>query len=414
MEATWKNRVQLGGCVLIGVGFVYQNATPLFLSLGSLLLGTSALLPPYRFKATLVPILIALIWTGTLLSGIWSENTPVWQSIITRQLALLLIPLGYLSGWTLSRKQQEGVHLFWMSLAGVFALFSLLRYFLHTDAINAALLESGAVPIWDGVSWPWKLTPLNSSQFEERGVSHIYFSVLQAFAVLYGALYGYRNKKPVYLVLALLHLVTLHWFLARTGLIAFYGACSLVFVYGLWHSRQRLRLGLLALVVLSLPILSWFGFESVRNKVKNSLSDLEAVESGTNINHRSLAMRLEAWKTAGELIRENPMGVGAGDMDDRMQERYESNASPLWKENRIPPHNQFLETTLANGYWAGLALVLLFLAQLVRSWKRKDLYGLIAAGIFVPAFCFESMLQTQLGICMFPFLMLLIPFSGAD
>ena len=61
-------------------------------------------------------------------------------------------------------------------------------------------------------------------------------------------------------------------------------------------------------------------------------------------------MRLEAWKTASAAIAQHPLtGVGPGDVNIAMQAQYEAEGSVLWEENRIPPHNQFLENMLASG-----------------------------------------------------------------
>jgi len=87
-----KNKIQLAGLLLLGLGFVYQTATPFFLSVGSITLGVSALIPPYSWKKNALAFVLIALWLFNALSGFWSDNTSVWAQVIMRQLALLLIP----------------------------------------------------------------------------------------------------------------------------------------------------------------------------------------------------------------------------------------------------------------------------------------------------------------------------------
>ncbi|MHB1277167.1 MAG: glycosyltransferase [Bacteroidia bacterium] len=408
MLLTLKNRFQFFGSVLIGIGFVYQEATPFFLSSGCILLFLSAFLPPFLWKKDYWAIGILAIWLFNLVSGSQSENLGNWGTIVFRQLALVFLPVAVWGGLTLSSEQKQKSDRIWIGLSAVFALISLIRYFLHKEAVDLSLLESGAIPIWDGVSWPWKLDPLNSSKFVQDGISHIYFSLIQALAILVCWNYWKISKKRIWLVFGIFHLLTIHWFLARTGLLALYFAAGLLFFYYLFTGPNKKWLIVLAVVGLLLPLTSYFAFDAVRNKVQNSLEDIEAVKGERSINHRSFAMRVEAWKTAWMLIKKHPLGVGAGDVDAAMAQQYEANHTMLWPENRIPPHNQYLETALASGILASLLLLGLLLGGIWSSWRARNSLMLGIFSCLLIALCFESILQTQLGIAIFPFALLFL------
>ncbi len=408
MVLTLKNRFQFFGSVLIGIGFVYQEATPFFLSVGCILLFLSAFFPPVSWKKNYLALAILLIWVFNFLSGIQSQDLDGWGTILVRQLALVFLPVAVLGGITLVPEQKVKVDRVWIGLSAVFALVSLVRYFIHKEAIDLSLLESGAIPIWDGVSWPWKLDAINSSKFVQGGVSHIYFSLIQALAILVCWRYWQNSKKVIWLVPGLIHLLTIHWFLARTGILALYFAVGVLFVYSLFTRPNKKWLILVAVVALLLPLFSYFAFDAVRNKVQNSLEDLEAVNGERSINHRSFAMRIEAWKTAGKIIKKHPMGVGAGDVQDAMDEQYEADHTMLWPENRIPPHNQYLETALASGILAALLLLALLLGGIWSSWRARNTLMLGIFSCLLMALCFESILQTQLGIAIFPFAILFL------
>ncbi|HCS21135.1 MAG TPA: hypothetical protein DIW47_11355 [Bacteroidetes bacterium] len=412
MLLTLKNRFQFFGSVLIGIGFVYQEATPFFLSVGCILLFLSAFFPPLAWKKNYWALAILLLWFLNVLSGFQSENLGNWGNIVVRQLALVFLPIAVLGGIVLSSDQKLKIDKLWIGLSAVFALVSLMRYFIHKELIDLSLLESGAIPIWDGISLPWKLDPLDSSKFVQGGVSHIYFSLIQALAILVCLNYWQNTKKMIWLFLGAFHLLTIHWFLARTGLLALYFAGGVLFLYSLFTRPNKKWLFFIAVLGLLLPVSSYFAFDAVRNKVQNSFEDIEAVKGERSINHRSFAMRIEAWKTAWMLIKKHPLGVGAGDVDTAMATQYEANHTLLWPENRIPPHNQYLETALASGIPAALLLLGLLFGGMWNSWRSRNTLMLGIFSSLLMALCFESILQTQLGIAIFPFAILFLNATG--
>lgn len=408
MLLTLKNNFQFIGLLLIGIGLVYQEATPFFLSVGAILLFLSAFFPPLEWKRNYWALAIILLWLFTLISGLRSDNLAMWGNIVVRQLALVFLPVAMIGGIRLTAVRKVKIDLVWTGMAAFFALVSLARYLIHKEAVDLALLESGAIPIWDGVSWPWKLDALGSSKFVQGGVNHIYFSLIQALAILTCWHYWQQTKKAIWLLLGFVHLISIHWFLARTGLLALYFAVGVVFIYFLFKNGNKKWMIGLILAGLLLPLASYFAFDAVRNKVQNSLEDLEAINGERSINHRSFAMRIEAWKTASALIKKYPLGVGAGDVKEAMDQQYESDRTMLWPENRIPPHNQYLETALASGIAAALLLNGLLISGMWHSWRKNNVLMLAVFSCLFMALCFESILQTQLGLCIFPFAILFL------
>ena len=316
--------------------------------------------------------------------------------------------LAVLGGINLKPTQWKNVHLSWVGISALFAVISLFRYLLHKEAIDLSLIESGAIPIWDGVSVPWKLSAISSSKFDNSGVNHIYFSIIQAAALLFCGFAWHASRKAIWLILGIIHVICIHWFLARTGILALYFAGALLFFKFCLQSANRKWMILLGIGFLLLPLISYFSFNAVQNKVKNSVADLQAISGQRSINHRSLAMRVEAWKTASHIIQKNPFGVGIGDVDQAMAKQYEEDRTRLWMENRIPPHNQYLETAVGSGILPALLLISLLIAGIIQFWRKNELLRMSLFACFLIALCFESILQTQLGICLFPFILLFV------
>ncbi len=396
----------LSGNLLIAAGFVWHQVSPALLSVGTVAVGLGFLGQWTQFERHPLHISLAALWLLGLISGVYTMHGEQWWSITLRQLALFLLPLGYSFGRTINPKQKRLIALVFLLNLSAFAVLSLLRYLLHKSAVDYALTQSGAVPIWDGASWPWKLTAINSSQFAESGINHIYFSVLQALSIPLAWSFWRKERKGLWLVLLAINLLTMHIFLARTGVMALYGGLFILAIQAWRKGQLKINRSILIAAAI-LPFVLYFGLRSVRNKVDNSVADMQSIGQGADINHRSLAMRLEAWKTASCVIFTSPViGVSTGDVHYFMQKCYTRNKTSLYPENRIPPHNQYLETTAGLGL---LGLVTLFFI----GWyayrhfaSRKDKTAWLSTLILAIAFVFESMLQTQVGVCLFPFFLL--------
>lgn len=394
------------GNLLLATGFVWHQATPALLSLGTIFVALSFLGAYRDFEYPKLHVSIAALWLLCLISGFYAMDTKNWWNVCSRQLALILIPLGYCFGKGISPRDKRWFAFMFLGNLSLFSFITLIRYLIHKTEIDLSLIESGAIPIWDGTSWPWKLHAINSSQFAESGINHIYFSVLQAISIPLAYVQWKKEKKWYWILFLLINLISMHWFLARTGLLAFYGAAGVLFLRS-WK-KSEIKISWKWLIVAGLiPFIAYFTLSAVRNKVDNSITDIQMIGQGDDINHRSFAMRIEAWKTAIDVILSSPVvGVSSGDIAYRMNEAYIANDSPLWEENRIPPHNQYLETTASYGILGLLCISLIFYYAYRQFNRYKNRSALFTLLIFGFAFLFESMLQTQVGVCMFPFFLL--------
>lgn len=122
-----------------------------------------------------------------------------------------------------------------------------------------------------------------------------------------------------------------------------------------------------------------------------------------NPNGHSVVQRILFTKAGIALFNDNWLfGVGTGDGPNAFQSYYESINSPLYKENRLRSHNQFL-TLLINLGVVGFALSLLSLvyplfALTINAPIFKVFLGLVLISFFV-----DDTLETQAGVCFFVF-----------
>lgn len=122
-----------------------------------------------------------------------------------------------------------------------------------------------------------------------------------------------------------------------------------------------------------------------------------------DINGHSLTMRLEFWKTALNIIKQNPwFGVGTGDVVNAFKKQYEKGNTRLQKEWQLRSHNQYLETTVALGI-TGLLLFIIYLFAPFFSKKKLSVFFIFFLLIELLSFVNEDTLETQAGLtfCVF-------------
>jgi hypothetical protein len=141
---------------------------------------------------------------------------------------------------------------------------------------------------------------------------------------------------------------------------------------------------------------------SINNRIHQIIWEIYNYKMGNNPNGHSLTMRLEFWKAALGIIKENIFtGVGTGDVNTAFLTQYEKTASPLDAHNRLRAHNQYLEITVAFGILGfGIFIFCLFYPV----WhNRKSLSYFYAAYLIIilMSMLTEDTLETQAGITFF-------------
>ena len=143
---------------------------------------------------------------------------------------------------------------------------------------------------------------------------------------------------------------------------------------------------------------------SLPDRIRQIIWEIDACLKGENPNGHSLTMRLEFWKAAIGIIKENPLlGIGTGDVKTAFDAQYKKMNSPLNPQWRLRAHNQFLEITIALGL-IGLLFFLFSLIYPFLSFGRNIDYFYAAFFIIAVFSMFsEDTLETQAGITFFAF-----------
>ena len=326
-------------------------------------------------------ILLSVWILFVLIDGFRSTDLDAWLTEFALKIPLLIVPL-YVLALDRDSCRIRNIWLMFTIITVAVALISTINYWLHYEAINVLLLQSKHVPIFGNMH-------------------HIYFGIVMSLVVWVCVYYFQKQTyKKLWIACSSLLVFMLHILASRTGLVAFYVSVAVFGVAYIWQSKKY-KLLVVGLVLFgSLPLIAYKISGSFRNKVFNSVEDFHAVSTGEDINYKSLAMRIEAWKTSLHVIEQNGLiGVGSTQIDRVMQKQYRDDKTVLYLENRVGPHNQFLEMTMAYGWLGGLLLICVVGIVIRAFYKDSALLALVS--VFLLSFMLESVLERQQGILVF-------------
>jgi len=144
------------------------------------------------------------------------------------------------------------------------------------------------------------------------------------------------------------------------------------------------------------------GFTSEHSARGGLLSRIEEIRfelhEATDPNNHSLLQRLEYWKTALAVINDHPLiGVGIGDINREMNNKYKETGSLLTPENRHRSHNMYLTTWMGVGV-LGILIMLWGIGYF--GWigyKEHQPMLLAFCAIVFTTMCLEDSFETQAG-----------------
>jgi hypothetical protein len=149
------------------------------------------------------------------------------------------------------------------------------------------------------------------------------------------------------------------------------------------------------------PTIKASSANAMRRRIDKILFEIDVYRNGGNPSGNSVTQRLEFWRTALHVVKQNPViGVGTGDVNDAMQASYTALNSGLIKESRLRAHNQYITLAVAFGL-GGLAWIIIVLGYPIKLGYLRDFRFQAFYVVALLSFLSEDTLETQAGMSFF-------------
>lgn len=388
----WRNRALFCTILLMLAGLFFSRAV---LSVSIILFVWLSLVQkdfPQRLKGFFtLPYLpfLTLLFFIPFVSGLWSSNVEQWSDVVRIKLPLLALPLAFAGSWQFSPKQ-------WWLIAIVFLLFvfggciwGLVDYWQNPSQMHEAYLKAKTIR-----------TPLEND--------HVRYSWLAAVAfILCCLLFSLSKEKTarsLLLLLAFFFVVYLHILSARTGLFSLY---LFLFIYGAWllaKSKNRKWAAGIALLVLVLPLIAFYVLPTFKARLQYHLYDLSFATKSEYLPGSSDGARIMSLKAGWQALKENPLGVGAGDIGAETDKWYNSHVPQVLPTDKFYPSSEWLMYGSFAG-WPGVLLftIIMVLPFLYRT-ARHQLFWIAFHATAAFSFLFDMGLEVQYGVFLYAFI----------
>ena len=137
---------------------------------------------------------------------------------------------------------------------------------------------------------------------------------------------------------------------------------------------------------------------SIKNRLYIVIWQIDYYRKGHSPNGHSLTQRLEFLRCAWEIVKDNPcIGVGTGDLNDKMQEYYKKIDTSLeWKFRRTP-HNQYVTFIVRHGILGYSIIIVAMFFVFYKEKIIKNYFFIVYLIIILLSMINEDTLETQAG-----------------
>jgi hypothetical protein len=342
------------------------------------------------FVKTPFLLLFSLLFFIPFLSGLWSSDIGKWSDVVRIKLPLLAFPLAFAGNWKLSQKQ-------WLYIAATFlamvfggCVWGLLHYAQNTEEVHAGYLRAKTI-----------LTPLEND--------HVRFSWMVSVAailcvLLVQTVQGIKSKALL-IFLLFFFAVYLHILSARTGIVSLY--IFLAF-YAIWHlvrmKNRKLTITLVAFLI-SLPFLAYVTLPTFKARARYILYDFSFVQKGEYLPGSNDGARVMSLKAGWQLVKQNPLGVGAGDIMHEADNWYAVNVPHVLSTDKFYPSSEWL---MYGGFagWVGVILfTMIMLLPFFIKMKQHKIFWIAFNATAAFSFAFDMGLEVQYGIFLYAFIL---------
>lgn len=328
----------------------------------------------------------SLLFFVPLISGLWSSELDKWGDVVRIKAPLLFLPLAFAGNWQFSSTQ-------WQTVAALFLLavfggcmWGLVDYLQNAQQIHEGYTRAKTI-----------LTPLEDD--------HVRFSWLVSAAVILCALLlrqvAQKAFKWLLLLLLLFFVVYLHILSARTGLISLYIFFVLYAGWFLLRGKDRKWAIIFIVLLFILPMLAYFILPTFKARIHYNLYDLSFVQKEQYLPGSSDGARVMSLKAGWQVLQQNPLGVGAGDVMNEADKWYAANVPQVLPTDKFYPSSEWLMYGSFAG-WPGVGLFsfIMLLPFFIRP-KSGQIFWIAFHATAAFSFAFDMGLEVQYGVMLY-------------
>lgn len=142
----------------------------------------------------------------------------------------------------------------------------------------------------------------------------------------------------------------------------------------------------------------------MRKRMDETIFELNQYFRTGDPNGKSIAQRLEYWKTGLHIISKNTIfGVGTGDPQQAYDNAYRETDTMLTEETKLRAHNQFLTIFICFGIVGFIWFLVVLIYPLILRPGKLDFFFIAFFVVAMISFLWEDTLETQVGVSFFTF-----------
>lgn len=344
-----------------------------------------------------IPLLFITLYLTYVIYTLWTRHPDIAGKYLEYKLSFFLIPILL----TFKPKQEPT---FSIATTG---------YILSTFVLVIASYLH-AVQLYPSKGLPSFLSS------ELSYIHHPTYTTVYVLLAIVLLLYGKRQQFKGYhwkwiLPIILLFTITYFLFLSLAGILLFFVLIAgwiIFFIYNKWGWKwSAVTIVVIPLVLFSLIKIipgvegewtgaTWYANEYLKNP-ERFVKERPYPMSGSET-------RLVMWSVTYQAVKDYPLGVGTGNVDEVLNHRLTKLGQEAFAQNNYNPHNQFLQTALEIGIFGLSILLFIILIGVIQGIKQSNWLLLIMSLALAFNNLFESMLQRQSGIVFFTFVLCLL------
>lgn len=354
--------------------------------------------PKVSFKKVWWPFLVfAGLYIFHLIGMAYTENVNLGITDLTEKLSLVLFPFLFAMAIPINKK---------------FRRYAIIAFAVGcTVSVIISFIISGITYSSSG-----NIRDFYMSEFSPIfHPSYVAMYINMAIAILLTVITSFKFSKLQVVLLWILILflsLSLVFPTSKMGFVVF--AFLVVFFLFKWATQKDFfRLNSALLLLVGIATVVFITFDPVaKNRVDSTVNyvegDKEPVEGQ---KMESNAARIYAWKATLSEIKKHPFGVGTGDINIVLENHFRENGLKELADQKLNPHNQYLQSAMAIGIPAVLWFLFSLLYPFGKIIRTKDwLYAFFLCSIALNLLV-ESMFEKQSGIIFFSFFNALFFFS---